>query len=71
MTGEYIQPDKTPIAKIVYFYDGNIKLYTFLLKDTESNTIDTDYASKQCLLTVKDYLYKQYNIKPIKEDRTE
>lgn len=55
------------ISKIIYWYDKNIKLYTFLILDEEGNHIENAYyCGKSKLLKTKDYYEKLYNIKPIK-----
>jgi hypothetical protein len=53
------------LEKIIYWYDRNIKLYTFQFLDIEGNELqEADYSSKKTLIKTKEMLYKEYGIKP-------
>lgn len=62
-----IPKDDLPVTKIIYYYDHNLRLYTFLMQDQENNNITTDYCTKGQLIQVKTRLTDEYGIKPIKE----
>ncbi len=60
------QHEESKPAKIIYFYDHNIKLYTFVIYDQYDCPIDgTEYASKNNLLKTKESMFKEYGIMPL------
>ena len=65
-------PEETPNpipAKIIYWYDHDIKLYTFQVLDAEGNQIkDAEYAKKNSLKAIRENIFKQYGIMPVKDD---
>lgn len=64
---QHKQEESRP-TKIIYFYDHNIKLYTFVILDQYDSPIDgTEYASKNNLIKTKEYMLKVYGIKPVKD----
>ena len=60
-------PDPKP-AKIIYWYDPDIKMYTFQILDTKGNQIrNAEYAKRNNLKAIKESLFKQYGIMPVKD----
>lgn len=55
-----------PLASVVYWYDRNIKLYTFQYLDALHNqTKECDYCSKFTLKVTKKSIVDETGIKPI------
>ena len=54
-----------PTIKIIYWYDHNIKSYTFQYLDIDGNqTRQCDYCVKNNLITNKNAIQDEYGIMP-------
>ena len=65
--GFYTGYSEQPTVKIEYWYDRNIKLYTFQYFDSEGNeTSPCDYCGKNSLIANKNAIRDETGIMPIK-----
>lgn len=61
------EDNNTP-TKIIYWYDKNIKMYTFQVLNSEGEEIEPCYyTSKPYLKVTKESYIKSHGIKPIKQ----
>lgn len=62
---DYMRYNENPLDHIEYWYDVNIKLYTFQYMDSDRNDIcPPDYCTKHNLLATKENI-KEETGKPI------